>query len=279
MTYRKAYEVGRYILEEAKIDNPSGDAFTLLSICCMIDRTYYLTHEDTELTEEQKTQYRIMLTKRAEHIPLQYITGIAPFMGLMLKVNSSVLIPRFDTEVVVAEAIKLLKGDERVLDLCTGSGCIALALKNKFPMLNVVASDMSKAALNVAKENAKLYNMDIDFVKSDMFDKVKGLFDLIISNPPYIKSDVINTLTPEVRDFEPNEALDGMDDGLYFYRIIAENSKKYLKKGGKLVLEIGYDQGEEVSDMLFKNGFSPVSVIKDLAHLDRVIVARHMGES
>lgn len=279
MTYREAYEAGKYILTEAHIDNPEGDAFSLLSLVCKIDRTFYLTNKEVKLTDEEVTQYRIMLTKRAEHIPLQYITGVAPFMGMVLKVNSSVLIPRFDTEILVDRVLKIIHDGDRVLDMCTGSGCIILAIKDKYPMIDAVASDVSRAALLVAKENAKSYNMDVDFVRSDMFEKIKGVFDVIVSNPPYIKSAVIETLDPEVKNFEPYEALDGREDGLFFYRTIAADAKKHLKPNGQLALEIGDDQGEEVSDILLHEGYAPVDVYRDLNNKDRVIIARYPGES
>lgn len=279
MTYREAYEAGKYILSKAHIDNAEGDAFTLLSLVCKIDRTFYLTNKEAMLSEDEATQYRIMLSKRSEHIPLQYITGVAPFMGLVLKVNSSVLIPRFDTEVLVDKVLKIVKDNDRVLDMCTGSGCIILSIKDKFPNIEAVASDVSNAAILVAKENAKSYNMNVDFVRSDLFDKIKGEFDVIVSNPPYIKSAVIETLDSEVKNFEPYEALDGREDGLYFYRRIAEDAKKHLKKGGRLRLEIGDDQGEEVSDILFNEGYAPVNVYRDLNNKDRVIIAVYEGES
>ncbi|MBO4214575.1 MAG: peptide chain release factor N(5)-glutamine methyltransferase [Lachnospiraceae bacterium] len=279
MTYREAYEAGKYILTKAHIDNPEGDAFSLLSLVCKIDRTFYLTNKEVKLADEEVTQYRIMLTKRAEHIPLQYITGVAPFMGMVLKVNSSVLIPRFDTEILVDRVLKIMHDGDRVLDMCTGSGCIILAIKDKYPMIDAVASDVSRAALLVAKENAKSYNMDVDFVRSDMFEKIKGVFDVIVSNPPYIKSAVIETLDPEVKNFEPYEALDGREDGLFFYRRIAADAKNHLKPNGQLALEIGDDQGEEVSDILLNEGYAPVDIYRDLNNKDRVIIARYPGES
>lgn len=279
MTYREAYEAGKYILRKAHIDNAEGDAFTLLSLVCKIDRTFYLTNKEAMLSEDEATQYRIMLSKRSEHIPLQYITGVAPFMGLVLKVNSSVLIPRFDTEVLVDKVLMIVKDGDRVLDMCTGSGCIILSIKDKFPNIDAVASDVSNAAILVAKENAKSYNMNVDFVRSDLFDKIRGTFDVIVSNPPYIKSAVIETLDSEVKNFEPYEALDGREDGLYFYRRIAEEAKKHLKKNGRLCLEIGDDQGEEVSDILFNEGYAPVDIYRDLNNKDRVIIAVYEGES
>lgn len=279
MTYREAYEAGKYILRKAHIDNAEGDAFTLLSLVCKIDRTFYLTNKEAMLSEDEAIQYRIMLSKRSEHIPLQYITGVAPFMGLVLKVNSSVLIPRFDTEVLVDKVLKIVKDGDRVLDMCTGSGCIILSIKDKFPNIDAVASDVSNAAILVAKENAKSYNMNVDFVRSDLFDKIRGTFDVIVSNPPYIKSAVIETLDSEVKNFEPYEALDGREDGLYFYRRIAEDAKKHLKKNGRLCLEIGDDQGEEVSDILFNEGYAPVDIYRDLNNKDRVIIAVYEGES
>lgn len=217
------------------------------------------------------------IERRSKHIPLQHILGTASFMGLDFKVSSDVLIPRQDTE-TLAETVL---GDEKdkdiaLLDLCTGSGCLAIALKKLGNYKKVTASDISEAALKLANENAALNKAVIEFVHSDMFKSISESFDVIVSNPPYIKTAVIADLDTEVREYDPMSALDGGEDGLDFYRIIAEQGSNVLKPGGRIYLEIGYDQGEAVSELLRANGFSGVRVINDLTGKDRVVAARHL---
>ena len=211
------------------------------------------------------------MRKRAEHVPLQYIVGEAEFMGLKFKVNSNVLIPRQDTETLVEEALKVVKPGMNVLDMCTGSGCIIVSIVHNIPEVEGTATDISKQALLVAKENAKLNQVSVTFERSDLFDNVTGTYDVIVSNPPYIRTEEVLKLMPEVRDFEPMEALDGKEDGLYFYRKIMEKCPSYLKPEGHILFEIGYDQGEAVSGLLREAGFKNVAVIKDLAQNDRVV--------
>jgi len=272
MTFREAVAVGEELLKKVNIADARNDAWLLLTMVCKIDRTYYYMHMDEELTPEQTSEYEIVLKKRAEHIPLQYITGEQEFMGLPFKVNSSVLIPRQDTETLVAEALKIVKPGMKVMDMCTGSGCILISILKKVPDVEGVGYDISKQALNVAKENAKLNGVVAEFERSDLFEAVTDTFDVIVSNPPYIPTDIITTLMPEVAEFEPFDALDGKEDGLHFYRKIIKECKKYLNIGGTILFEIGHDQGEAVSEMLTYAGFSNVRVIKDLAGNDRVVI-------
>lgn len=271
MTYREAIELGVDTLSKAQIDNPDLDAWYLLQMVCKIERSFYYLHEEEEITEEQQKEYEIALKKRTERVPLQYIIGEQEFMGLSFKVNSNVLIPRQDTETLVEEALKVCKSGMQVLDLCTGSGCIIISLMKNAPGMTGTASDMSKQALLVAKENGKNHEVDVEWIRSDLFDNITGKYDLIVSNPPYIPTAEISRLMPEVRDFEPFDALDGREDGLYFYREIIEQSQDYLNSEGYLFVEIGYDQGEAVSALMKENGFTDVEVVKDLAHLDRVV--------
>ena len=272
MTFREAIAAGEDVLKKVNIADARNDAWLLLTMVCKIDRTYYYMHMDEELTAEQESEYEIVLKKRAEHIPLQYITGEQEFMGLPFKVNSSVLIPRQDTETLVAEALKIVKPGMKVMDMCTGSGCILISILKKVPDVEGVGFDISKQALNVAKENAKLNGVVAEFERSDLFEAVTDTFDVIVSNPPYIPTDVITTLMPEVAEFEPIGALDGKEDGLYFYRKIVKECKKYLNIGGTILFEIGHDQGEAVSEMLMYAGFTNVRVVKDLAGNDRVVI-------
>lgn len=276
MTYREAIAVGEKILNAAGIADAKTDAWLLLEMACRVEgnydfRAFYYLNMEEELPEEQVHEYEITLKKRAEHVPLQYIVGETEFMGLKFKVNSNVLIPRQDTETLVEEALKAVKPGMRVLDLCTGSGCIIVGILHNVPDVTGMAVDISKQALNVAKENARQNDVPVLFERSDLFDNVTGTYDVIVSNPPYIPTDVIAGLMPEVRDFEPTEALDGKEDGLYFYRRIAAESAAYLNPGGRIFLEIGYDQGEAVSALLKEAGFLEVAVVRDLAHNDRVV--------
>ena len=271
MTYREAIALGEKILNMAQVADAKIDAWLLLEKVCRIDRSFYYLHMEEELSEEQVHEYEIALKKRAERVPLQYIVGETEFMGLRFKVNSNVLIPRQDTETLVEEALKVVEPGMRVLDMCTGSGCIIISILHNASDVTGMAVDISKQALNVAKENAKMNEVAVLFERSDMFDNVTGNFDVIVSNPPYIPTVVIPKLMPEVRDFEPMDALDGKEDGLYFYRRIADECKKYLNPGGRILVEIGYDQGEAVSELFAQAGLSDVKVIKDLAKNDRVV--------
>lgn len=272
MTYKETIDLGIRILELAGIEEAENDAWLLLSKECKMDRTAYYMHMKDEILPEQLNEYKGLIKKRAERVPLQYITGEQEFMGLTFHVNSNVLIPRQDTETLVEEAIKLVEPGMSILDMCTGSGCIIISILKKCSGIQGTGSDISKQALNVAKENAKLNNVAVDFERSDMFENLSDKYDMIVSNPPYIRSDVVPTLMPEVCEFEPLDALDGHEDGLYFYRKIIKECKSFLKEDGKILFEIGNDQGQAVSDMLTYAGFRNVGVIKDLAHNDRVVV-------
>lgn len=274
MTYRNVLAWGEQILKEADIADAKVDAWRLLAMACRIDHTYYYMHMEEELEEDCRREFEVLLFKRAEHIPLQYITGEQEFMGLTFHVNSSVLIPRQDTETLVEAALKVVQPGMKVLDLCTGSGCILISIMKNAHGVEGFGYDISKQAVIVAKENAKLNDVPAVFERSNLFeDVVKEKFDMIVSNPPYIPSDEIVTLMPEVAQFEPREALDGKEDGLHFYRKIISGCKDYLKENGNIFLEIGYNQGAAVSSMLKDAGFENVSVQKDLAGNDRVVYA------
>ena len=271
MTYREAILLGESILQKAKIVDAKNDAWLLLAMACRINHTYYYVHMDEEMSQEQIREYQALLSKRAERIPLQYIVGEQEFMGLKFRVNSNVLIPRQDTETLVEEALKVIEPGMRVLDMCTGSGCIIISILKNTTNVDGAACDISKQALNVAKENARLNGVFVDFERSDLFEHVDEMYDVIVSNPPYIRSDEIPHLMPEVSVFEPHEALDGSEDGLLFYRRIIKDCRANLKPQGRLLFEIGCDQGRQVSEMMQFAGFSDVHVIKDLAGNDRVV--------
>lgn len=286
-------------LENANVDNALGDARTLLYDTFEKDAAWLLAHGEDEVLEgtddepgtadetsvkEQLKLYQERVNRRAKHVPLQHILGRTGFMGLSFKVNEHVLIPRFDTEILVEEALKYVHDGMTVLDMCTGSGCILISLLEYSNDCTGLGVDISEEALSVASDNAytilanrpeKEYTK-YSFVKSDMFSGISEdtKFDIIVSNPPYIKREVIETLDVEVKDHDPRMALDGGEDGLEFYRILAAQGAKYLNPGGYLLMEIGYDQGQEVTDLLkAQNVYKDIEVIKDFAGLDRVVKA------
>ena len=272
MNFREAIEKGEQVLQLAGIDDAKTDAWLLLAMVCKINRTYYYVHMDEELTIEQTKEYENVLKKRAERVPLQYITGDQEFMGLPFKVTPAVLIPRQDTETLVEEALKVITPGMKVLDMCTGSGCILISILKNTVNVEGHGFDISKQALNVAKENARLNGVDANFERSDLFEMVTDVYDVIVSNPPYIPTEVIGGLQPEVAQYEPMQALDGKEDGLFFYRKIVKECRKYLTENGKILFEIGHDQGAAVAEMLTYAGFSEVKVVKDLAGNDRVVI-------
>lgn len=271
MTFREAICFGEEKLNIAGIEDAKHDAWLLLTFICKIDRTFYYVHMDDDMTVEQVAEFESVLMKRAEHIPLQYITGEQEFMGIPFRVNDAVLIPRQDTETLVEEALKVVRPGMKVLDMCTGSGCILISILKNIVDVDGYGYDISKQAINVAKENAKLNNVNATFERSDLFEDVSEKFDVIVSNPPYIPTDVIGGLMPEVAVYEPIQALDGKEDGLHFYRRIVAVAADYLNPNGKLLFEIGHDQGESVSELMKEAGYKDVHVIKDLAGNDRVV--------
>lgn len=271
MTYREAIKLGEKALLVAGVMDAKTDAWLLLEMVCKIDRAFYYMHMEEDLPEEQVSEYEIAIKKRAEHVPLQYIVGETEFMGLKFKVNSNVLIPRQDTETLVEETLKVAAPGMKILDLCTGSGCVIVSILHNVKDVEGVATDISKQALVVAKENAKLNDVTVSFERSDLFENVTGTFDMIVSNPPYIPTEEIARLMPEVCQFEPMEALDGKEDGLFFYRKIIAECDQYLNPMGRIFFEIGYNQAEAVSGLLRDAGFGEVRVIKDLAQNDRVV--------
>lgn len=277
MTLEEAYGYGKKVLEEHGIGDASVDAWILLEHITEISRAMYYVNPKQEITSEQKKQYEYFIEQRARRIPLQHLTKEQEFMGLTFEVNEKVLIPRQDTEILVETVLEDLEPNMRVLDVCTGSGCILISLLKMLQdgrgqdTVKGVGVDISKEALEVAKKNARKHNTEAVFLQSDLFESVEGMYDIIVSNPPYIKTEEIEKLEDEVKLHDPMLALDGKEDGLYFYRKIIKESRKYLKKNGKLYFEIGHTQGEEVKTLMEEAGFSDVRVKKDLAGLDRVV--------
>lgn len=263
---------GKSRLEEANITDAAADAWELLEYVCDINKNYFYMHPDENVTEETVEKYFSLVEKRAAHVPVQQLTGYAYFMGLKLLVNEHVLIPRFDTEVLVEQVLKRIKGGERILDMCTGSGCILLSLLHERPDVSGTGADVSAEALKIARKNAENLGIKPEFVQSDLFSHILEKYDIIVSNPPYIATEVIGVLDPEVRDHEPLLALDGMEDGLHFYRRIVADADRYLNDGGCLCFEIGFDQGEAVSELMRQAGYRDIKVIRDLSGLDRVVI-------
>jgi release factor glutamine methyltransferase len=290
MTLREAYEYGQKQLQLAGIDDADLDAWYLLEFVTGISRTMYYVKMQDKILSEQEKQYREFIETRASHIPLQHITGVQEFMGLEFIVNEHVLVPRQDTEVLVESVLEVLEPGMKVLDMCTGSGCILISLMKLYgtsqaettgevtedeKMLCGVGVDISDEALKVAKANGEKIGVKAEFIQSDLFENVRGEYDVIVSNPPYIRTVVIEELKEEVKCHDPFIALDGKEDGLYFYRKIVEKSLEYLSDGGRLLFEIGHDQGEEVKKLMEQAGFTGVTVKKDLAGLDRVVLGKY----
>ena len=280
MQYAKLYQIGKEQLQKAGITDAELDARLLLEFICHTDRNALYAHGDQEIEDEKMHDFLQLIEKRAAHIPLQHLTGEQNFMGLDFLVNEHVLIPRQDTEILVEEIMRDLHDGIRILDMCTGSGCILLSLLHYSNDCSGVGVDVSEDALAVARQNAdRLAEKQAVFIQSDLFEKVEGSFDLIVSNPPYIRSQEIAGLMPEVREHEPHLALDGKDDGLHFYREIVKGAMPHLKRGGQLFFEIGYDQGEAVQALLAANGYTEIAVVKDYAGLDRVVYGTFLGGS
>ena len=264
------------------VDNASVDAWYLLEHIYSISRVDFLIRRNDLFDEAQMKQsadYQALIRRRSEGYPVQYLTGNTEFMGLPFFVNESVLIPRQDTEVLVETALAMMKPECRLLDMCTGSGCILLSLAKLGTVAEGVGVDISEGALKVAERNRENLGLpQVRLVHSNLFESVEGVFDMIVSNPPYIPTEDIEDLMREVRDHEPHLALDGSKDGLLFYRKLAEESGRYLVPGGSLLFEIGYDQGGAVSQLLDQAGFKDIHVKKDLAGLDRVVYAVKAAE-
>lgn len=280
MTLKSLLAEGRELLTAAQIADADIDAWLLLQYVTGINRMMYLMEPDKSVSNEDTLAYHEVIARRATHYPLQYITHTQEFMGLDFYVDERVLIPRQDTEVLVEMTLEFLKDGMTVLDMCTGSGCILISLAANRRLASGLGVDLSEGALEVAQKNARANGLDqLQWIQSSLFeafendlDKSDKLqVDVIVSNPPYIESEVIPTLMPEVRAHEPMMALDGFEDGLYFYREITANAPAYLKNKGYLLFEIGYNQGEAVADLMRMTGFVNIRIKKDLAGLDRVV--------
>ena len=302
MTLKTGYTEAKRRLEESGIEEASLDAWLLLEHVTGISRASYYADPDREMSPDEWRRYSELVGRRAERVPLQHITGTQEFMGLVFEVNEHVLIPRQDTEILVEQALAFIGSGKvpaaensrtRILDMCTGSGCILLSVmhwaesyrqkalrkagdtarggEKQDIIIEGTGADISPKALAVAEKNARRLGISAGFVESDLFGAVRGKYGMILSNPPYIRSDEIKDLQEEVRLHDPVIALDGREDGLYYYRRIVRESRSYLDEGGALLFEIGCDQAEAVSGLMRGVGFSEITVKKDLAGLDRVV--------
>ena len=279
LTLKQLYKVGTVKLAEEGIEEFSLDAWYLLEYVTGVSKAMYFAEPERAVSEENADRYIDCIRRRAAHIPLQHITGEQEFMGYPFCVNEHVLIPRQDTEILVEEAIQVMRPKMKVLDMCTGSGCIVLSIlkmcREKYYMteLQGIGADVSEEALKVARENGRRLGVPVTWIQSDLFAKIpeEEKYDVIVSNPPYIETAVIDTLQEEVRLHDPYIALDGKEDGLYFYRRIISEAGKYLKTQGKLMFEIGCDQAEAVEELMKNAGYEQITVKKDLAGLDRVV--------
>ena len=314
-TLKAAYTLGRERLRRAGVPEADLDAWYLLEYVTGLGRASYLMEPDREMTGQQSLRYEECISKREQRVPLQHITGEQEFMGLTFRVDENVLIPRQDTETLVEQALEILKkgqlprsgGKLHILDLCTGSGCILLSVLHYADKCDTgrynagqcgpgmhdpekhdaedpadmpgdiegTGADISEKALSIAGQNADALGIRAGFIRGDLFENIRGKYGMILSNPPYIRSAEIDALQEEVRLHDPREALDGREDGLYFYRRITDEAREHLLPGGWLIFEIGYDQAEDVSGLMRSAGYAEVRVKKDLAGLDRVVYGRY----
>lgn len=279
MTIQEAMGKANIQLKTKNIDSPKLKARLLMQYVLKQNRQYLMVHDENKLTQEQKEKYFKAIERLSKGIPLQHITHQQEFMKMNFYVNENVLIPRPDTEILVEEVMKIAKKikAKKILDLCTGSGSIAISLAKYIENSQVTATDISQEALVIAERNAKNNKVDkqIAFLSSNLFEELpKEKYDMIVSNPPYIKREIVKTLAKEVQN-EPLMALDGGWDGLDFYRKIIHQADDFLKYGGYLCLEIGYDQKEDVMDLIKKEEkYTNSYCKKDLYGKDRVVVTK-----
>lgn len=277
LNIRELLNRGYYVLKNNKIETPKQKARLIMQYVLNKPKEYIVIYDSKQVSKEDEEKYMNNINKLCKGTPIQYITNFQEFMNMSFYVNKNVLIPRQDTEVLVEEVISLAKNktDIKILDLCTGSGIIGISLSKNLKDSEVYASDISEGALKVARQNNDRNGTDVKYIHSNLFENIPEMkFDYIVSNPPYIKTDVIDTLSDEVRK-EPILALDGGYDGLKFYTKIAKQAIDYLKYGGYLCLEIGYDQKDDVIDILKSTGnYTKIYCKKDLCDNDRIIIAK-----
>ena len=277
MNIKEALDFGKKYLNEKSVNDSILKCKLILSEILNVQKEFLIIHDMQELNKNQEIKYKEFLVRLVDNEPVQYIINKQEFMKLNFFVDKNVLIPQPDTEILVEKIIEISKKinkNLKILDLCTGSGAIAISLAKNISNCEIYASDISKEALKIAKLNLEKNEVQINLIESDLFDNIHEYdFDIIVSNPPYIKSEIIDSLEEEVKK-EPVLALDGGSDGLDFYRIIAVKSKDYLNENGILALEIGYDQKNQINEILKHEGYKKIENIRDLANNDRVIICR-----
>lgn len=262
-------------LAQKGIENARLESEWMLCAVLGLDRMGLYVNFDKPLTPKELADYRGMIARRGRREPLQYILGSQEFMGLDFAVTPAVLIPRHDTEVLVTEAVKRAGNDSHILDIGVGSGCISISLAKALPQASVTGVDTSADALAVARQNSETHGVTLDLRLGSLFEPVQGMhFDLIVSNPPYIPTDDLKTLQPEVQNFEPVGALDGGGDGLDFYRRIVAAAPDYLSAGGWLLFEVGIGQADQVQQLFMERGFSEIFSAADTNAIDRVVGGR-----
>ncbi|MBQ7586794.1 MAG: peptide chain release factor N(5)-glutamine methyltransferase [Lachnospiraceae bacterium] len=280
MTVNELRREGKNKLAESGIRDADTDSVLILEHVLKTDRNHILLNGNSTVDSGSTDAYRSLIEKRMKHIPLQHITGRQGFMGFDFIVDENVLIPRQDTECLVEEALRELNDGMKVLDLCTGSGCVIISIAGYKNDIDAVGTDISGEALEIAERNAGLNKQKVRFCRGDLYEGLHNIgeyetkFDAIVSNPPYIRSDVIPTLMEEVREHEPLKALDGGSDGLDFYRRIIEEARHHLTPGGCILFEIGYDQAEAVTELFESRGYRDIETVKDYSGNDRVVKAR-----
>lgn len=270
-TIQELLLLGKEKLDKSGNEYSKYESKILLEEVLDCNYMYMLMHGEKEVSKEREEQYMGYIDRRCEHYPLQYLLGQAYFMDYTFYVNEHVLIPRNDTEILVETVLDLITPTASVLDLCCGSGCIGISLKLYHKELELILADISEKALEVAKRNLKRHNVEAKLIYGNLFEGISKRVDMIVSNPPYIESPIIDTLMPEVKEHEPMLALDGGEDGLDFYRKITAQAQNYLNADGWLLFEIGSNQGKIVTRLMKEMGFSDINVKKDYAGLDRVV--------
>lgn len=283
MVVGEALKLGIEILGKREYTNANLEVRLILARLLNVDKSYIYAHEDKEISPSLEAEFINIMKERAKGYPIQYILKEKEFMGLDFYIEEGVLIPRPDTEILVEYIIEYIHENHRnekinILDLGIGSGAIGLSIAHFCKEAFVFATDISDHAIKVSNINRNRFELDnVRILKGNLFEPVsnmKNSFQIILSNPPYIESKEIGRLQPEVKDYEPMLALDGGEDGLIYYRDISKNAKDFLKSGGLLIYEIGYNQGDEVSAIMDKEGYKDIKVLKDLQGLNRVVLGR-----
>lgn len=279
LDWRKVLLEGEQLLSGKVSGSAAAEARALLFSMLAWNLSDYALRRNEPAEEEKVQEYLALVKRRREGEPLQYITGIAPFFGYEFKSDRRALIPRFDTEILVEEALQRIRPGMRILDICTGSGCVPIALaktleERRISSIDIEASDISEDALALARENAERLGASVLFFRSDLLLSAEGRYDLITANPPYITEEEMRSLDHEVYDYEPRLALFGGPDGLTFYRRIVSETQRHLSPGGWLLMEIGCKQAAAVEELCAFEGFTEIKTVKDLAGRDRVVTAR-----